>query len=171
MDGFIMEIPRRSDGSITFQTMVPVTVPASTSMLEAEDLLMEQSNDAGVALTGHLLTARDTSGQPFERDGRRFTGKPKKEVRYVETSYGCAVVWRRAFPSSLGGVCSQPMDEAACLIGAATPKFARMVSRKLVELPAAEVVRDLRENPARKTSCNASPASSGRWRRRRSPPP
>ena len=38
MDGFIMEIPRRPAGSITFQTMVPVTVPAGTSMLEAEDL-------------------------------------------------------------------------------------------------------------------------------------
>ena len=41
------------------------------------------------------------------------------------------------------------MDEAACLIGAATPKFAQMVSRKLVELPAAEVMRDLHENHAR----------------------
>ena len=44
------------------------------------------------------------------------------------------------------------MDEEACLIGAATPKFAQMVSRKLVELPAAEVVRDLRENHARKVT-------------------
>ena len=57
-----------------------------------------------------------------------------------------------AFQSSLGGVCSYPMDEAACLIGAATRKFARMVSRKLVELPAAKVVRDRRENHARKVT-------------------
>ena len=147
-----MEILRKPDGSINFQTMVSVTVPAGTSMLEAEDLLMGKINEAGATLTGHLLTARDASAQPFEREGRRFTAKSKKEVRHVETPYGCAVVWRRAFQSSLGGVCLYPMDETACLMGAATPKFAQMVSRKLVELPAAEVVRDLHENHARKVT-------------------
>ena len=45
-----MEILRKSDGSITFQTMVSVTVPADTSMLEAEELLMEKVNEAGTAL-------------------------------------------------------------------------------------------------------------------------
>ena len=147
-----MEILRQADGSITFQTMVTVTVPAGTSMLEAEILLMEKINDVGTTLRGHLLTARDAPARPFGREGRRFTAKSKKEVRHAETPYGCAVVWRRAFQSSLGGVCTYPMDEAACLIGAATPKFAQMVSRKLVELPAAEAVRDLRDNHARKVT-------------------
>lgn len=147
-----MEIVRSPDGSITFQTMVSVTVPAGTSMLEAENLLMDQINAAGASLTGHLLESRDAGPQPVERGGRRFTAKHKKEVRHVETPYGCAVVWRRAFQSSLGGVCYYPMDQAAGLIGAATPKFAQMVSRKLVELPAGEVVRDLRENHARKVT-------------------
>ena len=87
-----MEILRKPDGSITFQTMVSVTVPAGTSMLEAEDLLMGKINEAGATLTGHLLTARDASAQPFEREGRRFTAKSKKEVRHVETPYGCAAV-------------------------------------------------------------------------------
>jgi hypothetical protein len=149
------------DGSITFQTMVSVTVPAGTSMLEAEDLLMEKINEAGVTLTGHLLTARGGSALPFEQEGRRFTAKSKKEVRHVETPYGCAVVWRWAFQSSLGGVCTYPMDEAACLIGAATPKFAQMVSRKLVELPAAEVVRDLHENHARQITVDFVQRLSG----------
>ena len=141
--------------------MVSVTVPAGTSMLEAEDLLMEKINEAGVTLTGHLLTARGGSALPFEQEGRRFTAKSKKEVRHVETPYGCAVVWRWAFQSSLGGVCTYPMDEAACLIGAATPKFAQMVSRKLVELPAAEVVRDLHENHARQITVDFVQRLSG----------
>jgi hypothetical protein len=71
------------------------------------------------------------------------------------------VVWRWAFQSSLGGVCTYPMDEAACLIGAATPKFAQMVSRKLVELPAAEVVRDLHENHARQITVDFVQRLSG----------
>jgi hypothetical protein len=70
----------------------------------------------------------------------------------VETPYGCVVVERWAYQSSLGGICHYPLDQAASLIGAATPKFAQMVSRKLVELPAAEVVRDLRANHARSVS-------------------
>lgn len=147
-----MDILRSPDGSITFQTMVSVTVPAGTSMLEAEELLMVKVNEAGTTLTSLLLDARDAGPSSIQHDGRRFTAKHKKEVRHVETPYGCAVVWRRAFQSSLGGVCYYPMDKAACLIGAATPKFAQMVSRKLVELPAAEVVRDLRENHARKVT-------------------
>ena len=147
-----MDILRSPDGSITIQTTVSVTVPAGTSMLEAEELLMVKVNQAGTTLTGWLLDARDAGPLPIERDGRRYTAKHKKEVRHVETPYGCAVVWRRAFQSSFGGICYYPMDEAACLIGAATPKFAQMVSRKLVELPSAEVVRDLRENHARKVT-------------------
>ena len=121
-------------------------------MLEAENLLMDQINAAGASLTGHLVESRDAGPQPFEYGGRRFTAKQKKEVRHVETPCGCAVVWRRAFQSSLGGVCYYPMDGAAGLMGAATPKFAQMVSRKLVELPAGEVVRDVRENHARKVT-------------------
>ncbi|MDB6132027.1 MAG: hypothetical protein JWM59_270 [Verrucomicrobiales bacterium] len=143
-----MDIIRNPDGSLSFRTTVEVTVPAGTSMLEAEELLMKEINGAGASLTGKILESRD-GGEPFVREGRRFTAKSKKEVRHVETPFGCVVVRRHAFQSSLGGVCHYPMDEAGCLTGAATPKFARMISRKMVELPAAEVVRDLRENHTR----------------------
>ena len=44
-----MEILRQADGSITFQTMVTVTVPAGTSMLEAEILLMEKIGATGMS--------------------------------------------------------------------------------------------------------------------------
>ena len=74
-----MDFVRSPDGSITFQTMVSVTVPAGTSVLDAENLLMDKINEAGTTLTGHLLTARDAPARPFERDGRRFTAKTKKK--------------------------------------------------------------------------------------------
>jgi hypothetical protein len=123
-------------------------------MLEAEEHLQAAVNKAGAAVTGRLLASRDGSGAALYREGRKFTPKRKKEPRHVETPYGCVVVERWAYQSSLGGVCYYPLDDAAGLIGAATPKFAQMVSRKLVELPAAEVVRDLRENHARKVSAD-----------------
>jgi len=140
---------RNADGSLTLRTEVEVHVPAGTSMLEAEERLMVEVNKAGAGLTGQLLDSMDADGKGLTRGGRNFTAKRNKEVRHVETPYGCTVVERWAYQSSLGGVCHYPLDEAASLIGAATPKFAQMVSRKLVELPAAEVVRDLRANHAR----------------------
>lgn len=140
---------RNPDGSITLRTEVEVTVPAGTSMLEAEERLMVEVNKAGAGLTGDLLQCMDADGRAITCGGRRMTAKRKKEVRHVETPYGCVVVERWAYQDSRGGMCHYPMDAAGCLIGAATPKFAQMVSRKMVEMPAAEVVRDLREHHAR----------------------
>ncbi|MES2708748.1 MAG: hypothetical protein V4726_19290 [Verrucomicrobiota bacterium] len=143
-------LQRHSDGSITLHTGVSVRLPAGTSMLEAEDLLMAAVNQAGAGLTGQLLSSLDADGCPLVNgDGRTLTAKRLREKRHVETPYGCVVVERWAYQFSEGGVCHYPFDRAASLIGAATPKFAQMISRKMVELPAAEVVRDLRENHAR----------------------
>jgi hypothetical protein len=148
----MIHFQRHPDGSLTIRTEVEVQVPAGASMLDAEECLMTAVNQAGARVTGRLIEARDADGKPLTREGRTFTARRKKEVRHVETPYGCAVVERWAYQSSLGGVCHYPLDHAASLIGAATPKFAQMVSRKLVELPAAEVVRDLRANHARSVS-------------------
>jgi hypothetical protein len=148
----MVHFQRNPDGSLTIRTEVEVQVPAGASMLDAEECLMTAVNKAGADVTGRLLQSRDADGKPLTREGRTFTARRKKEVRHVETPYGCAVVERWAYQSSLGGVCHYPLDRAASLIGAATPKFAQMISRKLVELPAAEVVRDLRANHSRSVS-------------------
>lgn len=148
----MVRFERNPDGSLTLRTEVAVHVPAGSSMLEAEERLMAAVNEASAGLTGQLLESRDADGRPLRRGSRTFTAKRKKEVRHVETPYGCAVVERWAYQSGFGGVCHYPLDEAAGLIGAATPKFAQMVSRKMVEMPAAEVVRDLRANHGRSAS-------------------
>jgi hypothetical protein len=149
----MVQFKRNADGSLTLTTEVQVTVPAGSSMLEAEEQLMVAVNTAGTGLTGELLQSMDADGRPIVRKGSRtLTAKAKKEVRHVETPYGCAIAERWAYQSSRGGACHYPMDEAASLVGAATPLFAKMVSRKMTELPAAEVVRDLQENHARTVS-------------------
>ena len=145
----MIRFQRNPDGSLTLRTEVEVHVPAGTSMVEAEERLMSEVSKAGVGLTGELLMSMDADGRAISRRGRRMTAKRIKEVRHVETPYGCAVVERWAYQDSSGGACHYPMDAAATLIGSATPKFARMVSRKMVELSAAEVVRDLKEHHAR----------------------
>ena len=69
-----MEIVRSPDGSITFQTMVSVTVPAGTSMLEAENLLMDKINAAGASLTGHLVESRDAQDDGAGKRGAHGSG-------------------------------------------------------------------------------------------------
>lgn len=132
-------LQRHPDGSITLCTEAAVRVSAGASMLDAEDQLMAALNQAGAGLTGELLSSLDADGRPLTgQDGGTLTAKRGKEARHVETPYGCVVVERWACQSSDGGACHYPLDTAAGLIGAATPKFARMISRKMVELPAAE---------------------------------
>jgi hypothetical protein len=148
----MIQVQRRPDGSIIMRASVEIEVPPGASMLEAEEALMSGLNDVGTGLTGGLLESMDADGKPLLRGGRNWTAKRQKEVRHVETPWGCAVIARWAYQPAIGGTCFHPMDQAAGLIGAATPKFAQMVSGKLVELPAATVVSDLRDNHARKVS-------------------
>ena len=83
--GGLMDIIRSPDGSITFRTSISVTVPAGTSMLEAENLLVDKVNATEASLTGLLLEARDASPRPPEQDVRRFAAKQKRKTRHVET--------------------------------------------------------------------------------------
>ena len=147
-------LTRNPDGSITLHTTVAVHLPAGTSMLDAENALQAEVNKAGADLTGQMLQLRDAEGKPLRLRGRTFTAKKKKEPLHIETPYGCVVISRWAYQTSSGGSCFYPLDQAARLMGSATPKFAQMVSRKYVELPAAEVVRDLRENHGRSISAD-----------------
>jgi len=145
----MIRFQRNPDGSLTLRTEVEVHVPAGTSMLEAEERLMVEINKAGAGLTGDLLLSMDTDGRAITSRGRRMTAKKKKEVRHIETPYGCAVVERWAYQDSRGGECHYPLDTAASLIGAATPKFGQMVTSKLAQMPARTVVGDLKANHAR----------------------
>ncbi len=79
-------------------------------MLEAEERLMVEVNKAGAGLTGDLLHCMDADGRPITHGGRRMTAKRRKEVRHVETPYGCVVVERWAYQDSRGGSCHYPMD-------------------------------------------------------------
>lgn len=150
----MIQVQRRPDGSLIMRANVEIEVPPGASMLEAEEALMRGLNEAGTGLTGGLLETMDADGKPLQRQGRNWTAKRRKEVRHVETPWGCAVVERWAYQPGTGGACFYPMDKAAGLIGAATPKFSQMVSGKLVELPAATVVSDLRGNHARSVSAD-----------------
>jgi hypothetical protein len=130
---------RNPDGSITFTREVSFTVARGTSMLDAETALMQKINEAGCDLTGDILSSLEAPGGPLEIGGVRYTAKKKKETRCIETPYGCTVAECRAYQTAAGGACHYPLVQNASLIGAATPKFAGMITRKMTELPAGTV--------------------------------
>ena len=103
----LMDILHGPNGSITFQTTVSVTVPAGTSMLEAEELLMAKVNQVGTTLTGLLLNTRDTKASSLLRDGRRFTAKQKKK----------SAMWKRPTAARwFGAALSNPALAAGAFI-------------------------------------------------------
>jgi hypothetical protein len=143
---------RNPDGSVTLTREVTITVASGTSMYDAETALMQKINEAGCDLTGDLMASRDAPGEPLEIGGVRYTAKKRKEKRCIETPYGCTVAECWAYQSAAGGACVYPLVRNASLIGAATPKFARMITRKMTELPAGTVADDLVRNHERKIS-------------------
>ena len=143
---------RNDDGSITFTREVSFTVARGTSMFDAETALMQKINEAGCDLTGDLIASLDAVGEPVEIGGVKYTAKKRKEKRCIETPYGCTVAECWAYQTAAGGACHYPLVQNASLIGAATPKFARMITRKMTELPAGTVADDLARNHERKIS-------------------
>lgn len=145
---------RKSSSHLEMDVTVTIKLPLGASMLEQENAIQRAIHLAGLHSTQALLASLDTQGDPLEitdEQGRvvRFTAKRDKVAKEIETPYGKTVVERFLYQSCAGGACLVPLDCAAGLIGAATPKFAQMVSSKVAQMPARAVQRDLQDNHAR----------------------
>jgi hypothetical protein len=158
---------RKSAEHLHMQVVIDIKLPLNASMLEQENAIQAALNQAGLRCTGLLLESLDTDGQPLlVRDARggqvRLSAKGRKVPRQIETPYGSLNVARHVYQSSAGGACLVPLDQAAALLGAATPKFAQMVASKVAELPARSVARDLSQNHQRAVSLAQLQDLSGR---------
>lgn len=158
---------RRSSEHLEMEVVIRVKLPLNASMLEQEDAIQSAINQAGLISTRLLLEHYDTGGHSLvvsDEQGRemRLTAKGKPVIKEIETPYGSVSVPRHVYQSSAGGACLVPLDRAAGLIGAATPKFAQMVASKVAEMPARSVVRDLADNHQRSVSLEQLQHVSGR---------
>lgn len=139
------------------EVVTRIELPLGASMLEQEDAIQAAVNEAGLISTRILLESFDTQGQPLTvtaADGtaQHFTAKSQRVPKQMETPFGPLDQSRFVYQSSAGGACLVPLDVAACLLGAATPKFAQMVSHKVAQMPARAVQHDLAANHQRKVS-------------------
>jgi hypothetical protein len=137
----------RNESGFTIQ----VTVPYNTSMLDFEEALQQQLNDAGVLATQEGLKQFDTDGSPITIGATKLTSKGQLPKDY-QTPYGVATVERHVYQGTKGGATYCPLDRDARIVVSSTPKFAKMVASKYAEFGSARVQHDLHDNHGRAVS-------------------
>ena len=140
-------IIERQESSVTIQ----ISIPLSRSMLETEEAIQQALNQAGVLATTEALKQFDTDGSPLQMGSTRWTSKGQ-EAKIYQTPYGEAAVQRHVYQTGEGGATFCPLELDARIILTATPRFAKQISSKYGEGPAARVVRDLLGNHGRSVS-------------------
>ena len=127
---------------------VEVEINLSGSMLEAEESILHAVNTVGDVATVEALKRFDADGDPIVVGGVTLWSKGKQPKNY-NTPYGVVLVERHVYQSAEGGQTFSPMDQGARIIRKATPRFAKIVSHKFANGPAAQVIEDLQQNHGR----------------------
>jgi hypothetical protein len=137
-------IVERQEASVTIQ----ITIPLTRSMLDTEEAIQQALNQAGVLATAEALQQFDTDGSPLVLGATRWTSKGQEPKTY-QTPYGEISVARHVYQTGEGGTTFCPLERDARIILTSTPRFAKQVSHKYGEGPAARVVKDLAQNHGR----------------------
>ena len=145
-----MQVQRyqNSAGQKRLKVSFDIEEPKTGCFLAWETLLAQKQGEASRLATGLALECLDTDGLPIVLKGIKWTSKGK-EKRVVETLGGPYELHRHVYQTSSGGATRAPVDERAALIGTSTPKFAKIVSAKIAEMPAAVVSRDMMDSHER----------------------
>jgi hypothetical protein len=137
----------RQENSVTIQ----VTIPLTRSMLETEEAIQAALNQAGALASAEALKQFDTDGSLLQIGATRWTSKGQEPKTY-QTPYGEVSVERHVYQTGEGGVTFCPLERDARIILTSTPRFAKQISNKYGEGPAARVVKDLAGNHGRPVS-------------------
>jgi hypothetical protein len=137
----------RQEHAVTIQ----ITIPLTRSMLDTEEAIQQALNQAGVLATAEALQQFDTDGSPLVFGPTRWTSKGQEPKAY-QTPYGEVSVARHLYQTGEGGTTFCPLERDARIILTSTPRFAKQLSNKYGEGPAARVVKDLAGNHGRPVS-------------------
>jgi hypothetical protein len=138
--------------SISAQEIVlQITFPMQGSMLEVEEEIQRQINEAGLIATQCKLERFDTDGSSILIGNTKYTSKGKFEKVY-ETLYGPTPVERHVYQTNEGGRTFCPLDDRARIIVQSTPLFAKIVSFKYAVNGADTVQEDLEQGHQRHIS-------------------
>ena len=144
-----VSVIKQSIDSITLE----VQIKFSRSMLDAEQEIQDQLNQAGVIATESLLKTFDTDGSAITFGNVKMTSMGLVSKHY-QTPYGETTVERHVYQTANGGSTYCPLEQNARIIIASTPRFASQISYKMAEMSAVKVTEDLELNHGRKIANN-----------------
>jgi hypothetical protein len=124
---------------------IKLTIEFGGSMLDSEDVILSELNEAGKIASEELLGEFDTDGSNLKVGNVNFYSKGKKEKDY-KTPYGSIRVPRYVYQTSAGGAIYCPLEQAARIVRSATPRLAKIVSHKHSRMNTREVKSDLKQN-------------------------
>lgn len=130
--------------SVTLQ----ITISFGSSMLDTEEIIQSQLNEAGMLASAKALGQFDTDGSPIEMGNRLWTSKGRQPKTY-QSPYGKVSVHRHVYQTSQGGKTFCPLEQDARIILTSTPRFAKQISHKYAEMSSGRVIEDLKENHGR----------------------
>jgi len=131
--------------------VLEMEIPLEATMLNGEETIQQELNEAGSLASGVLLERFDTDGSPLQVGSLKFTSKGLIEKTY-QTPYGETRISRHVYQSPKGGATYCPLEGNARIINNATPKLAKIVSHKYSKLSVDEVKTDLQSNHGRSVS-------------------
>jgi hypothetical protein len=123
------------------------------NMLIWEETIQEAANYANRLVMEEAFEEFDADGSHIQLANTKYYSCGKRAQVY-ETSFGPVEVERYVYQNSQGGKTFCPLENDARMILNSTPKYAMMVSSKMVEMAAPAVQRDLRDNHGRSISTN-----------------
>ena len=127
---------------------IELTIELSETMLESENKIQEQLNEAGRIASKEAMKQQDTDGGVQEIGGKKWRTKGEQPKAY-QTPYGEVVVERHVYQKAGGGKTYCPMERNARIIVTSTPMFAKQITSKMCYGAGAEVQRDLLDNHGR----------------------
>ncbi|MCB9075945.1 MAG: ISKra4 family transposase [Chitinophagales bacterium] len=122
-----------------------IYIPYSNSMLQNEETIQRELNNAGNIATEKSLKQFDTDGSSLKIGSVKYTSKGQVESIY-QTPYGEIRIKRHVYQTKEGGSTYCPLESNARIIHSTTPKFAKIVGSKYGRMDGPGVVKDLKEH-------------------------
>lgn len=129
-----------------------LSIELTGSMLDMENTVQDNLNEAGRLATAAALKQFDTDGQPIVVSQTKLTARTEQATQYYECPYGTIHVARYLYQSNEGGYTYCPMEDGARVFTTSTPRYAQIVSGLYSDLDGGKTQRTLFSLLRRETS-------------------
>jgi len=142
-----VRITKQQGGMLTLE----LTLDLNGSMLEMENHIQDELNQAGCLATAEALKQFDADGSPIIISQTKLTARKQKASQHYECPYGSFSVERYLYQSNEGGYTYCPLEDVARIFLTATPRYAQMIAGLYAEGDGGRTCRTLKETLRRHT--------------------